>query len=222
MRRVEKTCPHGRAFMATPLVGRVACSCCGHAASSLTNPPACGVCEAVVIGTPRRARPLDEVLDGTVRCLRVTLYGLTPDEEMTTFMRESDLRDDVNIEDAAPKMEGAFVMAEVLNVPARIASDMTALAVFVTRHVAARAEGERAMAIGFYWNVEQLSTRVRPGGVLVNPRPCPFGVEDVKRVLSAIFQSGAWDNHTVIMVADDFTIVELCANGNIRGNGSAR
>lgn len=70
---------------------------------------------------------------------------------------------------------------------------------------------ERNMEISYQWNANMLRY---VKGVLMNPDPAPLSVEDCAAVLERLAQHPNYNNQTIIVVANDGTIVQL-VNGTL-------
>lgn len=80
------------------------------------------------------------------------------------------------------------------------------------QRIRTRDEAERAMALLYYFEVNELR-KVTPGGTLTMDRPTPLDVDDLKTVLAAVALHPIYRDQTVETIASDGHMVTLSRAG---------
>lgn len=148
-----------------------------------------------------------------MKAVRHTAF-LDPSNPITAITLESDMKDGAlnGIEDELT-LPGVFSLTEVFEVKGVESGDegdalMKAI-MQAGERVRERAPEEINMAIGYYWNAEQLQ-KVRAGGVLMNPARAPYGVSDVETMLTQLAQHPNYKpGVTIRCTAKDGSIVAM-------------
>lgn len=152
-----------------------------------------------------------------IRAMRAVRHTVFPDPSnpVTAITVESEMKADALTGIAEElTLPGLFSLTEIFEVKGVESGDDGTDALMKAimqggERVRERAQQEVNMAVGYYWNADQL-VKVKAGGVLMNPARAPFGVSDVETVLAQLAQHPNYKpGVTVRSTAEDGSLVSM-------------
>lgn len=152
-----------------------------------------------------------------IRAMKAVRHTVFPDPSnpVTAITVEGEMKNGAldNIE-AELTLPGLFSITEIFEVKGVEHGDDGTDALMKAimqggERVRERAQQEVNMAVGYYWNADQL-VKVKAGGTLMNPARAPFGVSDVETMLTQLAQHPNYKpGVTIRSTAEDGSFVSM-------------